>query len=255
VAVREELTEPWGLILGATAAGTAWAVGLPVAAAGAVGAVVWATKAVTAVLEGRRRPAQLGRQRKLPVDARSAESVWLQRSDRAAAGFAELAGSMSAGPLAERVAMMQPEVADTARALHRLAGQATAAGRALARIDDAALAADAHRLQAARTTASGDIAVQLDRSLASVRAQQEIHHRLVAARDGVLARLESGTLGLESLVAQVIELSAMAASGPAGELGAVDQLGDELEGIRQGLAETEEVSRQALSAYQRNEPA
>ena len=97
--------------------------------------------------------------------------------------------------------------------------------------------------------------MQLDRSLASVRAQQEIHNRLVAARDGVLARLESGTLGLESLVARVIELSAMAMSGPAGELGAVDQLGDELEGIRQGLAETEEVSRQALSAYQRNEPA
>jgi hypothetical protein len=162
---------------------------------------------------------------------------------------------MSAGPLAERVAMMQPEVVDTARALHRLAGQATAAGRALARIDDAALAADADRLRAARATASGDIAVQLDRSLASVRAQQEIHNRLVTARDGVLARLESGTLGLESLVARVIELSAIAVSGPTGELGAVDQLGDELEGIRQGLAETEEVSRQALSAYQRNDPA
>jgi hypothetical protein len=150
---------------------------------------------------------------------------------------------------------MQPEVADTVQALHRLAGQATAAGRALARIDDTALAADAERLRAARATASGDIAVQLDRSLASVRAQHEIHDRLVVARNGVLARLESGTLGLESLVAQVIELSAMAVSGPAGELGAVDQLGDELEGIRQGLAETEEVSRQALSAYQRNDPA
>ena len=253
MALKQELTEPWGLLLGATAAGTAWAVGLPVAAAGAVGAVVWATKVVTAALE--RRPAQLGRRATLPVDARSAESVWMQRSDQAAAGFAELAGSMSTGPLAERVAMMQPEVADTARALHRLAGQATAAGRALARIDDAALAADADRLRAARATASGDIAVQLDRSLASVRAQQEIHNRLVAARDGVLARLESGTLGLESLVARVIELSAMAVSGPAGELGAVDQLGDELEGIRQGLAETEEVSRQALSAYKRNETA
>jgi multidrug efflux pump subunit AcrA (membrane-fusion protein) len=151
--------------------------------------------------------------------------------------------------------MMQPEVDDTVQALHRLAGQATAAGRALARIDDTALAADAERLLAARATASGDIAVQLDRSLASVRAQQEIHDRLVVARNGVLARLESGTLGLESLVARVIELSAMAVSGPAGELGAVDQLGDELEGIRQGLAETEEISRQALSAYQRNDPA
>jgi hypothetical protein len=254
VALKEELTEPWGLFLGAAAAGAAWAVGLPLAAVGAVGAVVWATKAVTAALD-RRRPAQLVGRRTLPVDARSTEGYWLERSDQAAAGFAELAGSMSTGPLAERVAMMQPEVADTARALHRLAGQATAAGRALARIDGTALAADADRLRAARATASGDIAVQLDRSLASVRAQQEIHHRLVAARDGVLARLESGTLGLESLVARVIELSAMAVGGPAGELGAVDQLGDELEGIRQGLAETEEVSRQALSAYQRNEPA
>jgi hypothetical protein len=254
VTLKQELTEPWGLLLGATAAGTAWAVGLPAAAAGAVGAAVWATKAVTAALE-RRHPSQLGYRETLPVDARSAEGVWVQRSDQAAAGFAELAGSMSTGPLAERVATMQPEVADTARALHRLAGQATAAGRALARIDDAALAADADRLRAARATASGDIAVQLDRSLASVHAQQEIHNRLVAARDGVLARLESGTLGLESLVARVVELSAMAVSGPAGELGAVDQLGDELEGIRQGLAETEEVSRQALSAYQRNDPA
>ena len=254
MALKEELTEPWGLLLGAAAAGTAWAVHLPLAAVGAVGAAVWATKVVTAALE-RRRPRQLGRRRTLPVDARSAEGHWVERSDQAAAGFAELAGSMSTGPLAERVAMMQPEVADTARALHRLAGQATAAGRALARIDGAALAADADRLRAARATASGDIAVQLDRSLASVRAQQDIHHRLVAARDGVLARLESGTLGLESLVARVIELSAMAVGGPAGELGAVDQLGDELEGIRQGLAETEEVSRQALRAYQRNEPA
>ena len=112
MALKQELTEPWGLLLGATAAGTAWAVGLPAAAAGAVGAVVWATKAVSAALE-RRRPSQLGSQGTLPVDARSAESVWLQRSDQATAGFAELAGSMSTGPLADRVAMMQPEVADT----------------------------------------------------------------------------------------------------------------------------------------------
>jgi hypothetical protein len=84
-----------------------------------------------------------------------------------------------------------------------------------------------------------------------VRSQREVLERLAAARGGVLARLESGTLGLESLVAQLVELEAMAAAGPAGDLGAVDQLGDELEGIRQGLAETEEVSRRALSAYRR----
>jgi hypothetical protein len=254
VDVKQELTEPWGLLLGATAAGTAWAVGLPVVAAAAVGAAVWATKAATAALE-RRRPPRLTGQRMLPVDARAPEGRWLERSDRAATGFADLAGSMTTGPLAERVATMRPQVTDTARALHRLAGQATAAGRALARIDDRALAAETARLQAARAHASGDIAVQLDRSLASIRAQQEIHQRLVAVRNGILARLESRTLGLESLVTRVIELSAMTVSGPDDEVGAVDQLGDELEGIRQGLAETEEVSRQALNAYQRHDSA
>jgi hypothetical protein len=143
-------------------------------------------------------------------------------------------------------------VDDTVGTLERLAGQAGAAGRALARIDDRFLAGEAERLEAARAAATHEIAAELDRSLASVRVQREVYGRLVAARNGVLARLESGTLGLESLVARVVELSAMATGGPVSETGAVDQLSDELEGIRQGLAETEEVSRQALSAYQRS---
>jgi hypothetical protein len=255
VALKQELTEPWGLLLGATAAGVAWAVGLPVRAAGAVGAVVWVTKAATSAWGRQPRPGRRQRKGALPVDAHTAEGVWLQRANRAAAGFAELIGSMSTGPLAARVEMMQPEVADTVQALHRLAGQATAAGRALARIDDAGLNAEAEQLHATRATASGDMAAELDRSLAAIRAHQEVHDRLVATRNAILTRLQSGTLGLESLVARVVELSALAVSGPAGELGAVDQLADELEGIRQGLAETEEVSRQALSAYQRNDPA
>ena len=71
MALRDELTEPWGLLLGATAAGTAWAVGLPAAAAAGVGAVVWATKAATAALERRRPPRLTGR--RLPVDARAPE--------------------------------------------------------------------------------------------------------------------------------------------------------------------------------------
>jgi hypothetical protein len=255
VVLKQELTEPWGLLLGATSAGVAWAIGLPVTAAGAVGTLVWVTKAVTSAWGRQRRPDRRQRKGALPVDAHTAEGVWLQRAKRAAAGFSELVGSRSTGPLAERVAMMQPEVAETVQALHRLAGQATAAGRALVRIDDAALDAEAERLHATRATASGDMAAELDRSLAAIRAHREVHDRLVAARNAILTRLQSGTLGLESLVARVIELSAIAVSGPTGELAAVDQLGDELEGIRQGLAETEEVSRQALSAYQRNEPA
>src|SRR5919198_2599851 len=100
---------------------------------------------------------------------------------------------MTAGPLADRVATMGPEVDDTVRSLGRLAGRAPAAGRALARIDDAALDAEAARLRRARHGASGDVAAELDRSLASVRAQRQGHDPLAAAPPGGLARLGAGT--------------------------------------------------------------
>jgi hypothetical protein len=250
VAFKDELGEPWGLLIGATAAGAAWAVNLPLAVAGGIGAAVWLTKAGMAALERRREGPR--RRELAPVESSAPEGRWLARAQAAAGTFSELAGSMSAGPLADRVALMRPQVDDTVGTLEPMAGQAGAAGRALARIDDRFLAGEAERLEAARAAATHEIAAELDRSLASVRVQREVYGRLVAARNGVLARLESGTLGLESLVARVVELSAMATGGPVSETGAVDQLSDELEGIRQGLAETEEVSRQALSAYQRS---
>jgi hypothetical protein len=252
VAFKDDLADPWGLLLGATAGGTAWAVGLPALAGVGVGAAVWLTKAVADRLERRRRPgAARLEQRRLPVERRAPEGRWLERAQRAAESFSQLGGGMSAGPLAERVAMMAPKVRDTVVALERLAGQATAVGQAIARLDGRFLAAEAERLRAGRARASGEVADELDRSLASVRAQREVLERLAAARDSVLARLESGTLGLESLLARLVELEAMAAAGPSGDPNEVEQLSDELEGIRQGLAETEEVSRRALSAYQR----
>jgi len=265
VSLKDELAEPWGLLIGATAAGAAWAVHLPLAAAAGIGAAVYVTKAATSAWERRRRLAlggRLGRRQLggagaagtgvLAVDPRSTEGWWLERARKARESFMELAHAMTAGPLAERVTMMEAQVDDTVGTLARLAGQATAAGRALARIDGGGLDQEEARLRASRAGVSGDVATELDRSLASIKAQREVRQRLDAARTGVLARLESGTLGLESLVARVVELSAMAASGPAATTGgtaSVDQLGDELEGIRQGLAETEAVSKQALSAY------
>jgi hypothetical protein len=261
VSLKDELAEPWGLLIGATAAGAAWAVHLPLAAAAGIGVAVYVTKAATSAWERRRRgiAGRVGRRQlgpggapALAVDPRSTEGWWLERARKARESFSELARGMAPGPLAERVAMMEPQVDDTIGTLARLAAQATAAGRALARIDGGGLDQEEARLRASRAAAGGDVAAELDRSLASIQAQREVRRRLDAARTGVLARLESGTLGLESLVARVVELSAIAASGPAaisGGTATVDQLGDELEGIRQGLAETEAVSRQALSAW------
>jgi hypothetical protein len=43
------------------------------------------------------------------------------------------------------------------------------------------------------------------------------------------------------------------ATGPATEVGQLEQVADELEGVRRGLAEAEELSRRALRAYDQRE--
>lgn len=245
--LREEAREPWGLLLGATAGGLAWASGVAPLAAAAIGVAAWGTKVVAATLERRGAAAVTGG-RHLPVAARSQEATWLDRGRQAAAAFGDLAGSLRAGPLAERTAAMEPPVREALASLERLAGQASTAGGALARLDDRRLAAEALRLQDERARATGDAAGYFDRALASVRAQRQIVQRLRDARSDVLLRMESSVLELEGLVARLVELSALAA-GPATEADQLERLADELEGVRRGLAEAEEVSRRALSAY------
>ena len=67
----------------------------------------------------------------------------------------------------------------------------------------------------------------------------------------LLARMESGTLGLERLVAQLAEILALSetATSPVEGAAQLEELADELEGIRAGLAETEQLSRRTLGAY------
>ncbi len=67
-----------------------------------------------------------------------------------------------------------------------------------------------------------------------------------------MTRLESSALGLERLVAQLAEVLALSESATSPVEGAkqLEALADELEGLRSGLAETEQLSRRALSAYE-----
>ena len=72
---------------------------------------------------------------------------------------------------------------------------------------------------------------------------------MAGARSSVLLRMESSVLELEGVVARLVELSALA-TGTVTEVGQLDQVEDELEGVRRGLAEAEELSRRALGAYE-----
>jgi hypothetical protein len=239
-----ELAEPWGLLFAATSAGVAWAVQLPLVAALGVGVAVLAARAGVAVATREREPEQRAA-RVLDVTPGSPEAGWLQRAEHAADGFVSLSGSLDPGPLADRVADMEPVVHETLSTLRRLAGRASATGKALSRVDLDAVARERRRLNGELWTAREEVRGDLEQALTAVQAQADVHARLSGARDKLLARLQSGALGLDSLVARVAELTA-ATTDVTVETSAVRELSDQLEGIRQGVLETEQATRRSL---------
>ena len=239
-----ELAEPWGLLLAATSAGVAWAVQLPVLLAVLIGVAVLVARAGVAALGSepapRRREARV-----LDVAQGSDEENWLRRAEGAADGFTSLSSSLDAGPLADRVADMEPVVRETLETLRRLAGRASATGKALSRVDLDAVTRERRRLEGSLSSAREEVRGDLEQALAAVQAQEDVHTRLSGARDKLLAQLQSGALGLDSLVARVAELTA-ATTDFAVDTGAVRELSDQLEGIRQGVLETEQATRKSL---------
>lgn len=240
-----ELAEPWGLLLAATSAGAAWAVQLPPLAAAGVGVTVLAARAGVALAS---RPKQIAQpETKPPPDVQpgSPEANWLRRAEAAAEGFQSISGSLDAGPLADRVIDMEPVVRETVDTLRRLAGRASATGKALARVNASSVADEKARLRKALETADDDIRGDLLQSLESVQAQEDVHVRLSGAQRKLLAQLQSGALGLDGLVARAAELSA-ATGDSLLDTRTISELGEQLEGIRRGVVETEEATRRSL---------
>ena len=247
----KELRDPLTIVIGVIAGGAAAAVGIvPVAAAG-VGAAVWGVKAFADALMDRDSDEGFVA-RLLPIRGGSPEERWVRRAERASRSFRDLSGSVRPGPVAQKCMTIGDQAHTTIEAMKRLAGQASAVSLALKHLDATKLAGEQERLQKEiQATKRGEVRDELERSLASIREQRAVHERLEQAGRTLLARMESGTIGLEGLVARLAEVLAMAetAAAPGTETQKIDQLADELDGLRTGLAETEDLSRRALSAY------
>jgi hypothetical protein len=247
--LREEFRDPWSLVIAGVAGGLGWAVGLPATAAVGIGAAVFGVKVLAGSFVNRQPTPPPG---ELPVRSRSAEAWWLERAQRAAKSFRGLAGSVQAGPIADRLTSMNDQVTGTLDGVRRLAGQASAVGEALGRIDAEQVVEEGRRLQAQSDAATNDeVRTETARSLESVQEQLDVFGRLREAGSKLQARMESAVLGLEGLVARLVEVLALVQTqSPVEGAQRIDALADELEGLRAGLAETESLTRRALSAYQ-----
>jgi hypothetical protein len=246
----DELRDPWGLLVAATGGGLTWAIAgnEPIAIPAAIGvaAIALAVKSVTGALMGDKKPAggEL-----LPVRQGSPEEAWFGRAQNAARSLRDVAAGARPGPIAERLDQVVKESAGTIDDLRRLAGQASAVTAAMWRVDVPTLQRELKALQRSRNNAaSPKIQLEIDRAILGMQGQLDVHERLYDVASSLLARMQSGTVGLESLVARVAELVAIADASPSAVTGVaeLDELASELEALRLGLAETEELSRRAL---------
>ena len=249
MAVRDEIRDPWSFLLAGLAAGLGWALQLPAEAALGIGAAVYGVKVLTGGLLNR---PDRGGGRLLRVRSGSPEERWMRRAEQAVRAFRRLGESVRSGPVAERSRSIGTQAESMLGDVRRLAGQASAVRDALRRIDATRLMREEDRLTHELERAENpEIQTEIERSLQSVRAQHSVYARLDDAGARLQARIEAVVIGLEGLVARLVEILALVeAQSPVEGAQQVDALSEELEGLRAGLVETETLSRRVLSAFE-----
>lgn len=250
MSLSDEIRDPWSYVVGGLAGGMAFAVGIFPPAAAAIGAAVLGAKVLTGALSKRDgRRAKRRNDRRLPVITRTPEAAWLHRAELAVDQFHDIALSAREGPIADSVQSFEVQTDEAIASLQRLAGQASAVRLAIARIDPRRLQFERDRLMREHDRILDEsVKAERERSLRSVQAQLETYQRLAVTLTTLLARLESGALSIEGLVARLAEVVALAdtlgdAAGGATQL---EEMANELEGLRSGLVETEGVTTRTM---------
>ncbi len=249
--LRRELTEPWGLVTAGLLGGLGFAVlpgGTAIVAGLGIAAAVYGVKVAAGLLAHRERRDD-SRPRLLRPHQGSAADVWLRRAERTVRTLHDQTESPREAAVRSQVGEVDDDASAVLDALRRLAAQATAVEDAQHRIDVPRLLAERDRI----TGAGGDPApeqmrAEQQRSLDAIQQQLAVAGRLDEAHGILLAKMQSTAIGLEGLVARLAEVLALSATS-GGVDTAHDQiagLNGELDGLRSGLAETEEISRRAL---------
>jgi len=260
VGLRESLADPWAGLIAAVAGGLTWAVipatgGLAIPLGLGVAAAVYGVKVAASTLLSRSEDAP-STPELTPPPRGTAAYGWLDRTERASRTLRDLVASATDGATRERLNTVSEQASMTLNGMRRLASRATAVERAMARIPASDLADDRGRLAAAVDSAGTDeLQAEHQNALDSVQQQLAVYRRLSAARDSLLARMQSTTLGLEGLNARAVELLAMSSSeGGHADARLLDELSDELEAMRVGQVEVEELTRRTLAPGEGSPP-
>lgn len=160
----------------------------------------------------------------------------------------ELGTSLAPGPTADQLGDVQLRAAGTLDSVRRIASQTSLVEQAIARIPSPALQERRARLAGQVDTGTDlELRAAQQQAIVDIDAQLAADTRLRSTRDALLGRMEAAAVGLEGLVARAAEASALAtAATPDLAADEIGELATELDGLRMGLTETEQLSRGAL---------
>ena len=241
--LRDELSDPWGPVLAGLFGGLSWAVGGPALLAVGVGAAVYGAKAVVGALVDREPTPGGGPE--LPAEGSPARE-WLDRATSAVHELDKMMPGVTLTPTDVAAASTAEQARTVLEAMRRLGGQVVAVTTALGHADAPGLDQEADRLRQLAQDHPDDVSA--GQSAQAVADRVAVRDRLRRAQGALDGRLQSSALGLEGLVARVAEVRAAASA-----VGQVDPSADDLaaltsevEGLRLGLADVEQVAQRAL---------
>jgi branched-chain amino acid transport system substrate-binding protein len=187
----------------------------------------------------------LARPRPLTVTAQL-----LERAEAAVDRLRDRCGTVADPQLRARLAAMEGGAATTLTELRGLAGQLDGIEASLRHhpVDRLRQQYAAHHHAVAGLPA-GPVRAAREQGLQSLAEQLASAERLEAARQALLARIETAVLGLDSLDARVAEVCVLSGA-PVSAADRVTELSDEVDGMRAGLAEARQVSGAALGIDQ-----
>lgn len=255
MAAGEELRDPWGWLVAAVTGGVGWAVlaaplgplAIPVGIG--IGAAVLGTKVALGSRGASSEPERksLGRLPKPP--SHSLQAALLSQAEAAQRRIRVLADSPADDWVQAKIGTVDDEVAVVRDRLAELAGRVTVADASLESARPDLLADQRGRLQAA-IAAEADPALRAERqkTLAALDSQIQAVERIRKLRDLLLSRMHTAVLGLEGLAARMGELVALGDETVSHDRSAevVAQLTGDLDTVRSGLAEAEELSRRLV---------
>jgi hypothetical protein len=259
--VREQLTEPWGIVAAALLGGVGAAVTGALAPAGllvgvpvglGIAGVVYAVRVGLGAVTDRsdRPPSGSDLDPRLPTPPRGSDAErWLSRAQRAVGTLRQQTESPRDPTLRSQIGGVDDEAAGALADLRRFAGQVTLIEQTMANIPVDRLGQEHGAIERGlRGLPAGPLRAERERALRAVGDQLDVARRLADAREGLLARMQSAALGLEGLVTRLAELLALHATTAGGSLTAtrLAELTGDLEGMRAGLADAERLSRTAL---------